>query len=162
MKQAKSSSLILFYMLWMLLLGCMTLPGKATPQTTITDSLISEKGLPFITNFHPRQYKHLTTFPDTWAIVEDAQGVMVIGNSGGILRYNGTFWQFIETPAKSIVRALAKDANGRIYVGASDDLGYLATNKIGRQQFISLLSYLPARLNINTRSFTYSGYSAVF
>lgn len=144
MKQAKSSSLILFYMLWMLLLGCMTLPGKATPQTTITDSLISEKGLPFITNFHPRQYKHLTTFPDTWAIVEDAQGVMVIGNSGGILRYNGTFWQFIETPAKSIVRALAKDANGRIYVGASDDLGYLATNKIGRQQFISLLSYLPA------------------
>ncbi|QHT68486.1 response regulator [Rhodocytophaga rosea] len=144
MKQAKISSFILFYMLWMLFLGCIILPAKATPQADSTDSLVSEKGLPFITNFHPRQYKHLTTFPDTWAIAEDAQGAMVIGNSGGILRYNGTFWQFIETPAKSIVRALAKDANGRIYVGASDDLGYLATNQIGRQQFISLLSYLPA------------------
>lgn len=125
--------------------GWITTTALAIPiQANTTDSLGREKGLPFIHNFHPREYKHLTTFPDTWAIVEDAQGAMVIGNSGGILRYNGTFWQFIETPAKSIVRALAKDEHGQIYVGASDDLGYLATSKSGRLQFVSLLSYLPA------------------
>jgi len=37
------------------------------------------------------------------------------------------------------------DTNGRIYAGASDDLGYLALGKNGKPQFVSLLSHLPSQ-----------------
>ncbi|MBC7919854.1 MAG: hypothetical protein H7Z75_02070 [Ferruginibacter sp.] len=102
-----------------------------------------EAGLPLLRNYHPREFASLTSFSDTWCVLQDQRGGMVFGNTGGILLYNGAGWQFVETPAKSIVRSLAIDAGGRIYVGASDDLGYLAPGKNGKLAYVSLLAHLP-------------------
>ena len=42
----------------------------------------SEKGLPFITNYLPKDYKAL---PQTWSVIEDNRGIMYFGIQNGIL-----------------------------------------------------------------------------
>jgi hypothetical protein len=65
----------------------------------------SEKGLPFITNYLPKDYKAL---PQTWSVTEDDRGIMYFGVQGGILEYDGVKWRkviFKTLPA--VVRTLA-------------------------------------------------------
>ncbi|WP_347158716.1 ATP-binding protein [Pontibacter chitinilyticus] len=102
-----------------------------------------ESGLPFIQNFNPKDYLHFTNSFEHTAILQDNKGRMLIGSHGGILVYNGNNWQFIKVPGSSIVWALDKDATGRIYVGASDNLGYIAADENGEMRFVSLLPKLP-------------------
>ena len=54
-----------------------------------------------------------------WSIIQDDRGVMYFGNNDkGILEYDGKTWRQIPIPNNSIVRSLAKDDEGTIYVGA--------------------------------------------
>ena len=72
----------------------------------------SEKGLPFITNYHPNKFK---AYPQNWSIIEDNRGTMYFGNQGSILEYNGVKWRKIPlvTPlATSTSRTMVKDKNG--------------------------------------------------
>ncbi len=103
----------------------------------------AETGLPLVRNYHPREYAGATAFVDNWCVLQDPAGRMFTGNSGGILVYNGVNWQYIETPAKSLIRSLAAGADGRVYVGAADDLGYLSPDASGKLRFVSLLPHLP-------------------
>jgi GAF domain-containing protein/CheY-like chemotaxis protein len=101
-----------------------------------------EKGLPFITNYLPKNYKAL---PQTWCVMEDSRGVMYFGIQNGILEYDGVKWrkvQFKNIPV--VTRALAKDKNGRIYYGAIGDFGYLAQDSLGQTVGRSLVKYVPA------------------
>src|SRR5688572_2287284 len=103
----------------------------------------SEKGLPFISNYHPSKYK---AYPQNWSIVEDNKGTMYFGNQGCILEYNGVKWRKIPliTPlTTSASRSLVKDKNGTIYYGATGDMGYLAPDSLGQMHVSSLLEYLP-------------------
>ncbi|QMU26707.1 hybrid sensor histidine kinase/response regulator transcription factor [Adhaeribacter radiodurans] len=104
------------------------------------------QGLPFIQNFNPKEYLHLTPSFEHSTILQDNRGVMLIGSHGGILQYNGTTWQFIQIPGSNMVWGLGKDKSGRIYVGASDNLGYLAPDVNGKIRFVSLLSKLPKNM----------------
>jgi hypothetical protein len=115
-----------------------------------------EAGLPLIHNYHPRAYASATSFVDNWAVLQDPAGRIFIGNTGGALIYNGVNWQYVETPTKSIIRSLA-DARGRVYAGASDDLGYLGRDAAGKLRFVSLLPHLPAQ----HRAFGDVSYTAV-
>ena len=102
-----------------------------------------EKGLPFITNYLPKNYKAL---PQTWCVMEDGRGVMYFGIQNGILEYDGVKWrkvQFKNIPV--VTRALAKDKNGRIYYGAIGDFGYLSQDSLGQTIGRSLVQLLPAR-----------------
>ncbi|MFD3003024.1 ATP-binding protein [Pontibacter toksunensis] len=106
----------------------------------------NHSGLPFIKNFNPKEYLHLTSSYEHTAIIQDNSGRILIGSHGGILVYNGSDWQFKKVPGKSIVWSLDKDATGRIFVGATDNLGYLATDDKGQSRFVSLLPYLPKNM----------------
>jgi signal transduction histidine kinase/DNA-binding response OmpR family regulator len=106
-------------------------------------SRTEENGLPFIKNFDPAHYLHLTANNELTALIQDNSGRMLIGSNGGILIYNGNTWQLTETPEGSMVWALAKDEKGRIYAGAAGDFGYLASDPTGKTTFVSLLSKLP-------------------
>jgi serine phosphatase RsbU (regulator of sigma subunit) len=97
-------------------------------------------GRPLIRNYDPTEYGAAFNY---WAIVQDQRGVMYFGNWNGVLEYDGVSWRLISTPNKSGVRSLASDANGRIYVGAVGDLGYLAPNAAGEMRFVSLLDHVP-------------------
>ncbi|MDQ4140170.1 MAG: ATP-binding protein, partial [Bacteroidota bacterium] len=104
------------------------------------------QGLPFIQNFNPKEYLHLTPSFEHSTIMQDNRGVMLIGSHGGILQYNGNTWQFLEISGSNMVWALSKDESGRVYVGASDNLGYLAPDVNGKIRFVSLLSKLPKNI----------------
>jgi hypothetical protein len=103
----------------------------------------AEKGLPFITNYLPKNYKAL---PQTWCVAEDNRGIMYFGIQNGILEYDGVKWRKVIFKNMPVVtRALVKDKRGRIYYGAIGDFGYLAQDSLGQTTGISLLQHVPAQ-----------------
>jgi signal transduction histidine kinase/CheY-like chemotaxis protein len=101
----------------------------------------AEAGRPFVRNYTPKQYG---AQEQNWAIVQDDRGVIYVGNNVGVLEYDGASWRLIRMPNKTTARSLAKDSQGRIYVGAVGEFGYLAPDTSGDMQFVSLLGHVPA------------------
>lgn len=99
-----------------------------------------ELGSPFVQNFTPKAYN---ADSQNWAVVQGPRGVVYAANNQGILAYDGVRWRLIRTPGRNTVRSLAEDAEGRIFVGAVGELGYLAPDASGRMAFVSLASKLP-------------------
>jgi hypothetical protein len=95
-----------------------------------------EAGVPFISNFTPEEYNANT---QNWAAVQDNRGVMYFGNNSGVLEYNGLNWRLIPISNYSIVRSLAIDNAGTIYVGAEGEFGYLATDSVGNLSYESFV-----------------------
>src|SRR5580658_3125757 len=60
----------------------------------------SEKGLPFVTNFHPNDYH---SFPQNFSVIEDDRGLMYFGNQGYLLEYDGVKWKKIVVAANGNV-----------------------------------------------------------
>ncbi|MBS0571296.1 MAG: GAF domain-containing protein [Proteobacteria bacterium] len=109
---------------------------------SVSGSNLPEYGLPFIRNFDPSEYG---AGAQNWAFAQDAQGVIYVGNGDdGVLVFDGARWQRIAIPNLSIVRSLAADADGRVYVGAVGELGYLAPDAAGQLRYVSLLDRIPA------------------
>ncbi len=107
---------------------------------------INDPGSPFIRNYPPKEYKGSS---QNWTIIQDGRGVMYFGNNHGVLEFDGREWKLIEVSNSSVVRSLAKDRNGTIYVGASGEFGFLASDSIGKLKYISLVS----KLNEEDRNF---------
>jgi signal transduction histidine kinase len=99
-----------------------------------------ELGSPFIRNFTPKEYG---ADSQNWAVVQGPRGVVYAGNNQGILAYDGVRWRLIRTPGRSTVRSLAEDTDGRVFVGAVGEIGYLAPDSGGRMAFVSLADKLP-------------------
>lgn len=104
--------------------------------------LFSQKpeGIPFIRNYSP---KESGTATDNWAIAQDQRGIMYFGNAAGVLEYDGTTWKLIPVSNNSIVRSLAIDADGIVYVGAVGEFGFLSPDEKGVLSYHSLLDKLP-------------------
>jgi len=67
---------------------------------------------------------------------------MYVGNGYGVLEFDGSSWRLIQTANNSFCRSLAKDADGRIYVGASSEFGFLAPSANGDLRYVSLLHHV--------------------
>ncbi len=107
---------------------------------------VNESGMPFITNYSPSIYE---SHGQNWAIVQDKNGFIYFGNTDGVvLQHDGVSWRKIPIDNASIVRSLAIDANGVIYVGAQNEIGYLSPDSLGTLQYISLLSETPEEFRI--------------
>lgn len=98
------------------------------------------EGTPFIKNYTPSEYKAST---DNWAIAQDKRGIMYFGNARGVLEYDGKHWGLIPVSNNSIVRSIAIDKNGIIYVGSVGELGFLSPDSKGELAYHSLLNKLP-------------------
>ena len=98
-----------------------------------------EAGNPFITSYSTQE-----TGADVqvWSFVEDKRGIIYIGTAPGLLEYDGSTWRTIEVSNKSFARSMTIDENGRIYIGASANFGYLDRNESGELEFLSLLDYV--------------------
>ena len=97
-------------------------------------------GIPFIRNFTPKEYG---AEAQNWAVAQGPKGLIYVANNQGVLAYDGVRWRLVRTPNRTTVRSLAADADGRIYVGAVGELGYLAPDASGRMAFVSLADKLP-------------------
>jgi serine phosphatase RsbU (regulator of sigma subunit)/ligand-binding sensor domain-containing protein len=96
--------------------------------------------IPYITNYSPKQYE---AGSDNWAIIQDKRGIMYFANTSGILIYDGTRWEQYPVKNMSSVRSLALGDDGRIFVGAIGDFGYLKPGNSGKLQYVSLVDLLP-------------------
>ncbi len=104
---------------------------------TFVFSQINKTGIPFITNYSPQEY---SASEQNWAIVQDNRGIMYFGNNDdGVLEYDGINWRKIPIDNNSIIRSLAIDSLGKIYVGGVGEFGYLIPNKSGKMIYQSLL-----------------------
>ncbi len=77
-----------------------------------------------------------------WAIVQGPDGLIYVGNSEGVLEYDGVSWRRIPVSNQSTVRSLAIGAEGRVFVGAVGELGYVAPDSQGRMRFVSLVDHI--------------------
>ncbi|MFA6401673.1 MAG: SpoIIE family protein phosphatase [Salinivirgaceae bacterium] len=100
-------------------------------------SQINQYGIPFITNYTPQEYG---SNDQNWCIVQDARGVVYVGNNTCILEYDGVTWRKISASNNSIIRSMATDSAGGIFVGAVGDFGELKPDNRGDYQYQSLLS----------------------
>lgn len=97
-------------------------------------------GTPFIKNYTQKQYKAST---DNWSIVQNKKGIMYFGNASGVLEYDGNNWNLIPVSNASLVRSLAIDSSGIIYVGSVGEIGFLSPDNNGALIYHSLLNKLP-------------------
>ncbi|MFC2104836.1 hypothetical protein ACFLS4_05745, partial [Bacteroidota bacterium] len=96
----------------------------------------------FIQNYNEKDYN--TPENQTWAIVQDNNGIMYFGNNNGVLEFDGAKWNLYEIPNKSTVRSLAFDSlENVLYVGAVGELGYLEADNSGTLKYVSLVEKIP-------------------
>ena len=99
-------------------------------QTNIT-------GIPFSRFYPPKEYND--AHPFNWCVVQDHRGFVYVGNNlSCVLEYDGNFWNSIPIPGDIIVRSLAVDEKGTVYVGAIGEFGFLAPDKNGKLVYKSI------------------------
>lgn len=90
-------------------------------------------------NYLPEQYGGAT---QNFAVVEDHRGIIYVGNTEGVLEYDGSSWRLIRTPA--LVRSLAVGEDGKVYVGTVGDFGLLVPDKKGQLFYHSIRDLIPS------------------
>lgn len=104
-----------------------------------TQAAAFEHGLPMLHNLKPKDY-HAGT--QNWALLQDQRGLLYVGNNVGVLEYDGQVWRTLQTSNKSVARSLALSSDGRVYVGAKGDIGYI-DHSDGQSRYQSLLHLVP-------------------
>lgn len=99
---------------------------------------VNKNGIPLIKNYSPNDYN---ANEQNWAVCEDNRGVVYVGNTDGVLEFDGNKWRKIRIANGSIARSLAYHS-GTVYVGGINEFGYLAPGKLGDMQYISLSNQL--------------------
>ena len=101
---------------------------------------IKNIGVPYVQNYTKAQYQ---SGNQNWSITKDEHGIMYFGNAEGLLSFDGKYWQLYRMPNGLIVRTVAADGKGKIYVGGFGEFGYWEKNKLGFLKYNSLIKLLP-------------------
>lgn len=104
---------------------------------------IKNIGIPYVQNYTKEIYK---SGNQNWSVTKDKNGVMYYGNSEGLLAFDGKYWQLYNMPNNLIVRAVASDNKGKIYVGGFGQFGYWSYNQKGVFSYTSLIHLVPKGL----------------
>ena len=86
-----------------------------------------------VENYNRKDYN---SHSQNWAIDQNKQGNIVVGNHTGLIIYTGGKWIILEVPNLT-VRSLLVDESGVIYVGGVRTFGYLLTDKNYNYSYIS-------------------------
>lgn len=105
-----------------------------------TFSNVKSKGVPFSKKFPRSEYKGGT---QNWDIQQAPSGLLYVANNEGVLEFDGNNWRVIPMPNNSIVRSLAIDSLGQVFVGAFNEFGYLKPDDKGKLIYHSLVDLLP-------------------
>ena len=101
---------------------------------------INKYGNPFITCYPPEVYN---AEDQNWAIVQDNRGFIYVANYQAVLEYDGITWRSIEIPNTAYIYSLALGDDGVLYVGATNQFGYIAPDSIGNLAYNSLSEQVP-------------------
>lgn len=103
----------------------------------ITLPLLAQEGKYYLTHYSPSS-EQITN--DNFSIIQDSKQQMLFANSKGVLKFDGRFWQLVNTPstALSISNYKNEDEN---YVGCIDDIGFIEIDKSGSEVYKSIASF---------------------
>ena len=103
---------------------------------------IKNIGVPYVQNYSKALYQ---SGNQNWSITKDEHGIMYFGNADGLLSFDGKYWQLHAMPNGLIVRAVAADGKGKIYVGGFGEFGYWQKNNKGFLNYYSLIGQVPKK-----------------
>lgn len=130
---------------------------------TIICLTAQEQGLPgtyFIRNHSKGDYNAQS---QNWSVDQDTiSGIMYFGNNEGLLHFNGTNWEAHPLPNKMIVRAVACNHKGKIFVGGYEEFGYFEVLSNGEYSYISLSEQINIQENEEIWQIIYKGETAYF
>lgn len=103
-----------------------------------------------LTQTHPDGFPWVQQFPGTtykagtqnWDIAQDENGFMYFANNDGLLVLEGNQWTTLPLPNFTIMRSVAADGSGRIWVGGQDEAGYFERNTKGQWVYTSIVSLI--------------------
>ena len=102
----------------------------------------AERGLPLISVYPAEVHK---AGPQTFAVAQDARGVLYFGNLHGLLSYDGAWWRLRKLPDEQAPLSMATDPRGRVALGLVNDLGTLERGPTGSLDFRSLMPLVPEK-----------------
>ena len=106
---------------------------------------IQRIGVPYVQNYTKAMYQ---AGNQNWSVARDKRGVLYFGNAEGMQTFDGKYWQLYHMPNKLIVRAVAADDKGNIYVGSFGELGFWAYNQQGLLKYNSLTHLIPKKYQL--------------
>lgn len=80
--------------------------------------------------------------PQNWDIAQGKNGLMYFANNAGLLAFDGKYWQCHKVSNQTVVRSVKVADDGKIYIGAQGELGYLSPDKQGKLAYTSLNNLL--------------------
>lgn len=99
-------------------------------------------GLPPVIYYDKTVYRAGT---QSWDSGQDDRGIVFFANNEGLLAFNGDTWHCYPISNGTCVRSIAIDTGtGRIYVGGQGELGYFSPDGLGKLQYHSLNTLIPA------------------
>lgn len=99
-----------------------------------------ELGRPLISHYDPQAYQG---HPQNWSIVQGKDGRIYTGTNDNIHEYDGRRWRQIEDAPNTTIRSMDPSPDGRIYIGAQGEIGYLEPDDYGRMAYHGLNDELP-------------------
>ena len=72
---------------------------------------------------------------NNFSIIQDFNDIIYIGNTNGIIQYDGSNWEIVKVPG---IPRMDINSKGIIYVGGNNDFGYISNQPSKAPTFISL------------------------
>ena len=110
----------------------------------------NEIGSPYIQNITLRKYGFEN---NNYSIVQDTSGVLYIGNSNGILQFDGNFWNLIKTKG---IPQLTITKKNIVFAGGFNEFGYLEYNTDKSLYFHNLVNPSDIRFGQVKKIFNYN------
>ncbi len=103
-------------------------------------SQVNNLGIPNVINYSKYEYNAGT---QNWDAAYLKSGKILFANNEGLLIFNGSNWQLLETPKKTILRSFeVSQDEKRIYVGGQDEIGYFDLED-PKLSYVDIKSKLP-------------------
>ncbi len=90
--------------------------------------------MPILHNFGKKEYGGAL---QNWDISQGPNGEIYVGNSTGLLCYDGYTWIHTPLPSGGVIRSVLSDGD-RVYVGSYRDFGYFKRDKYGVYEYTPL------------------------
>ena len=100
---------------------------------------IQQSSMPFVQYFESTEYG---AGIQNYAIKQDPRGLIIVANNKGLLQYDGSNWTLIESPNHSRMRAILPAQDGKIFIGAQNELGYFFPDNSGKYVYHSLMGLI--------------------
>jgi ligand-binding sensor domain-containing protein len=122
---------------FLLLLAALPQAGEAQSPPTASGN---EPGAPFVQHYSTRELGYDVT---NWCAARDSRGILWVGNSFGLVEYDGVDWRIVESANNTPVYAVECADDGTVYFGLRGAFGRLRYDRAGKPSMELLSDLLP-------------------